>query len=238
MLQRNLVSFAQIWPIYAQHLWVKFSFRDLLHVRHFRLWNSGWLVTLSYFYSVGVCCPLGPPDGRLGSPDGCEGGGEHSQNNFPRQIFCPFFCEFIHQEAYSSDVSQMKLPLPSQSEVPSAFVRRAEVILSWVQSPAWHVTGVCPLITAHEGRKGRSKVCVIFPIHSDPDVMVSEILSHHCFGSRWQSVQEKCFHFMMTRLKFKSLWVVVTLSLSVDLTCYPCTLLGLSKKSGYFEITL
>ena len=85
------------------------------------------------------------------------------------------------------------------------------------------------------GEKGDSKVCVIFPIHSDPDVMVSEILSHHCFESRWQSVQEKCFHFMMTRLKFKSLWVVVTLSLSVDLTCYPCTLLGLSKKSGYFD---
>ena len=71
-------------------------------------------------------CPLGPPDGRIGSPDGCEGGGEHSQKKFPRQIFC----EFIHQEAYSSDVSQMKLSLPSQSEVPSAFVRRAEVILS------------------------------------------------------------------------------------------------------------
>ena len=74
---------------------------------------------------------------------------------FSSQNFLPFFCEFIHREAYSSDVSQMKLSLPSQSEVPSAFVRRAEVILSWVQSPAWHVTGVCPLITAHEGRKGR-----------------------------------------------------------------------------------
>ena len=59
---------------------------------------KGWLAHWWHFQIpilfVSVC-PLGPPDGRLGSPDGCEGGGEHSQNNFPRQIFCPLFASLL-----------------------------------------------------------------------------------------------------------------------------------------------